>query len=68
MDNLHQMLNAFQGEGKSHTSFSNAKHVEVFREFLAHLDKVSRAQGARAKSSAQKDAAKNKTSRKSGKR
>jgi hypothetical protein len=37
MDNLHTMLRTISGETKS-----KPEHLTVFREFLAHLEKVQR--------------------------
>jgi hypothetical protein len=42
MDTLHQVLSAIRTETKS-----NTKHLNVFREFLAHLDEIQRKAPAR---------------------
>jgi hypothetical protein len=45
MDTLHTVLRSIRGETKSRRN-----HVSVFREFLDHLDRISRTRtkGARA--------------------
>ena len=42
MDTLHTMLRAIAGETKS-----KPNHLNVFREFLAHLDQVQRKANAK---------------------
>jgi hypothetical protein len=44
MDTLHTVLRSIRGETKS----SRREHVSVFREFLDHLDRISRRGGKRA--------------------
>jgi len=43
MDTLHTVLRSIRGETKS-----RQKHVSVFREFLDHLDRISRTRGESA--------------------
>ena len=43
MDTLHSMLRTIRAETKSDTH-----HLDVFREFLAHLDKIQRATPAKS--------------------
>ncbi len=43
MDDLHTMLRSISGETKTKT-----EHLTVFREFLAHLEKVQRKAPVRA--------------------
>jgi hypothetical protein len=46
MDNLHAMLSRIRTEAKS-SDKAGAKPLDVFREFLAHLEQIqSRAQAA----------------------
>ncbi|TAK49736.1 MAG: hypothetical protein EPO23_00420 [Xanthobacteraceae bacterium] len=49
MDTLHTVLRGLRGKSRTERS-----HLDVFREFLAHLDRIGRApqRPARAKSSA----------------
>jgi hypothetical protein len=44
MDTLHTVLRSIRGETKS----SRREHTSVFREFLDHLDRISRRGGKRA--------------------
>ncbi len=41
MDTLHTVLRSLRGETKSRRD-----HLDVFREFLQHLDRASRRKGA----------------------
>jgi len=52
MDTLHSMLRSIRGETKARRD-----HLDVFREFLEHLDRVSRrrAQARSTKSAKGKD-------------
>ncbi len=42
MDTLHTVMRSIRGETKTRRD-----HLSVFREFLDHLDRVTRARGAR---------------------
>ena len=44
MDTLHTVMRTIRGETKTR------HHLSVFREFLAHLDRVTRARTARPRS------------------
>ena len=52
MDNLHTVLRSIRHEGKGRRN-----HVSVFREFLDHLDRItkSRARSVRARERAKTD-------------
>lgn len=55
MDTLHTVLRSLRGETKT-----DRAHLDVFREFLAHLDRLSRSatdKPARAKPPARRRAA-----------
>jgi hypothetical protein len=41
MDTLHTVLRSIQGNNKAETK-SRRDHLDVFREFLNHLDRASR--------------------------
>ena len=45
MDTLHTVLRSIRGETKSRPD-----HLSVFREFLDHLDRISRQRAKRAQS------------------
>jgi hypothetical protein len=60
MDTLHTVLRSLRGETKN-----DRAHLDVFREFLAHLDKLSRT--APARPSRGKPGAPRKTARRAGK-
>jgi hypothetical protein len=60
MDTLHHVLRSFNAETKSASD-----HLTVFREFLAHLDRIQRKAPARPPRA--KSAARRKTSRRSRK-
>ena len=47
MDTLHTVLRSIRGETKSRRT-----HLTVFREFLDHLDRVTRAREGRARPAA----------------
>jgi hypothetical protein len=44
MDTLHTVLRSIRGEVKSRRD-----HLSVFREFLDHLDRITRARAAKAR-------------------
>lgn len=45
MDSLHTVLRSIQGNHKAETK-SRRDHLDVFREFLNHLDRASRRRAA----------------------
>ncbi|MFA6266563.1 MAG: hypothetical protein WC670_12745 [Pseudolabrys sp.] len=45
MDTLHTVLRSIRRETKGHTR-SRSDHLDVFREFLDHLDRASRRKAA----------------------
>ena len=55
MDNLHSVLRAIRSETKAAaTAPARHDHLNVFREFLAHLDKAARSKPGKAKSKARR--------------
>lgn len=44
MDTLHTVMRSIRGESKARRN-----HISVFREFLDHLDRITRARAARGR-------------------
>jgi hypothetical protein len=57
MDTLHTVLRSIQGNNKAETK-SRRDHLDVFREFLNHLDRASRRKTTEKQSKAPKARAK----------
>ena len=63
MDTLHTVMRSIRGETKTRRD-----HISVFREFLDHLDRVTRARAVRGPSGrSHKSSGKARTPRRSGK-
>jgi hypothetical protein len=57
MDSLHTVLRSIQGNNKAETK-SRRDHLDVFREFLNHLDRASKRKVTEKQSKAPKTRAK----------
>ena len=62
MDTLHTVMSSIRGETKTRRD-----HLTVFREFLDHLDRVTRAHAVRGTNRSHKTAGKSRTPRRAGK-